>query len=349
MLQRSLLMLLILLPISTTTTWAEAALETATVENRELPREFRLDGVVEAVSQSTVSAQTAGQVVEIRFDVDDFVEKDTIVILLKDTEQQARLARSEAELKAANARFQEATDEYKRVRGIFEKKLGSQSAMDKAGTDLKAARAGRDAARAQLQQAREQLEYTRVRAPYSGIVTHRYIEAGEIANPGQKLMSGIALDKLRVNVDVPQSLIPAVRRLGKARVQQPGNGYIEASKLTIFPYAHQASNTFKVRLELPEGVENMFPGMFVKTAFLVGKRQQLVIPTQSIVHRSEVTGVYVQAADGRISLRHIRTGRELDDGSSAVSAGLEAGEQVALDPIAAGARLKQQRSERNHD
>lgn len=346
---RHLLLMLVLLQASVITAWADEAMEIGTVEYREIPREFRLDGVVEAVSQSTVSAQTPGQVEEVRFDVDDLVEKGTIIVRLKDTEQQARLAQSEADLKAASARFQEAADEYNRIKGVFEKKLVSQAAMDKASTDLKATRARRDAAEAQLQQAREQLEYTRVRAPYSGIVTHRYIEVGEIATPGQKLMSGIALEKLRVNVDVPQSLIPAIRKLGKARVKQPGNGYVAASKLTIFPYAHHGSNTFKVRLELPEGVENMFPGMFVKTAFLLGKQQQLVLPTQSIVHRSEVTGVYVQAADGRISLRHIRAGHELDDETIVVLAGLEAGEQVALNPIAAGARLKQQRSKRNHD
>lgn len=328
---------------------AEPALESAVAELRQLPREYRLDGVVEAVNRSTVSAQTQGQVKEILFDVDDYVEQGMVIVRLKDTEQRAQLSQAEADLKAAGARYQEALDDYKRIRGVFEKKLVSQSEMDRARAALKAGQAGRDAAAAHLQQASEQFEYTQIRAPYSGIVTDRYVELGETAHTGKKLMSGISLDQLRVIVDVPQSLIPAVRNIGKARVQLPGNGYMEASKLTIFPYAHHGSNTFKVRLDLPEGIKDLFPGMFVKTAFTVGEREDLLIPSAAVVYRSEVTGVYVIAPDHRISLRHIRLGHKSDDGMLAILSGLDEGERVALDPVAAGSRLKQQQTGQRHE
>lgn len=322
--------------------FAQAELSTTTAEIRVMPREYRLDGVVEAVSQSTLSAQTQGQVEEVMFDIDDYVERGTLIIRLKDTEQQAGLAKAKANLKAASARAQEASDEQQRMKGIYAKKLVSQAAMDKANAALKAARANLDAARAGLEQAKEQLAYTRIRAPYSGIVTHRYIEVGEIANPGQRLMSGISLDQLRVNVDVPQSLIPAVRKINKASIQLPGNGYVPATKITIFPFAHHGSNTFKVRLDLTKDTRNLFPGMFVKTAFIVGSRKQLLIPEQAVVYRSEVTGVYVVNKSGKISLRHIRTGHKSQNGEIIVLSGLQEGEKVALDPIAAGAQLKAQ-------
>ena len=61
------------------------ALPTALVDYRTLPREYRLDGVVEAVNRTTVSAQTQGQVQEILYDVDDFVEKNAVLVRLKDT------------------------------------------------------------------------------------------------------------------------------------------------------------------------------------------------------------------------------------------------------------------------
>jgi RND family efflux transporter MFP subunit len=324
-------------------------LATATAEYREVPRQHRLDGAVEAVHQSTVSAQTRGQVEEILFDVDDFVEKDSVIIRLKDKEQKAQAARAAADLKEANAGLQEASEEYNRIKSVFAKRLVSQAAMDKASTALKAAKARRDAAKAGVMQAQEQFEYTLVRAPYSGIVTHRHIELGETANPGQRLMSGISLDQLRVTVDVPQSLIPAVRHIGKASVQPPGGSYIPAEKLTIFPFADHGSNTFKVRLDLPKRTQGLFPGMFVKTAFVVGARQLLLIPTEAVVYRSEVTGVYVVATSGKVSLRHIRTGHKTEDSMIAILAGLDEGEQVALDPIAAGTLLKQQLAEKPHE
>jgi RND family efflux transporter MFP subunit len=318
------------------------ALESAAAVRREAPREYRLDGIVEAINRTTVSAQTSGQVDEVLFDVDDYVEKGQVIVRLRDTEQKARVAQAEAELEGANARLVEARRDYERTRSIHEKDLASKADMDRVTAARDAAEAARSAAEAGLAQAREQLEYTQVRAPYSGIVTERLIQVGETAQPGQRLMSGISLEQLRVLVDVPQNLIQQVREIGIARVQQPGNGWVTAQRLTIFPYADPVSNTFRVRLELSRGTRNMFPGMVVKTAFVTGSRNELVVPSRAVVHRSEVTAVYVVGPSGSVALRQIRVGRHNDDETVTVLAGLDEGEKVALEPVAAGVVLKAQ-------
>ena len=337
----SRLALAALLALSAASAVAAADLDTAPVERRQSPREYRLDGVVEATNRSTISAQTSGQVAEVLYDVEDYVTKGTVVIRLKDTEHRARLAQAEAELEAAEARLVEATRDHERVRGIHDKGLGSKAELDKSTAALHSAEARRESAAAATAQAREQLEYAQVRAPYSGIVTERLVQVGESAQPGQRLMSGISLEELRVVVDVPQNLIREVRTHGKARVQQPGNGWIDATRLTIFPYADPASNTFRVRLDIAPGTRDMFPGMLVKTAFVTGSRDELVVPEQAIVQRSEVTGVYVVGADGAIALRHVRLGRNNEDGTVTVLSGLGLGERVALDPVAAGVQIKE--------
>jgi RND family efflux transporter MFP subunit len=323
-------------------------LNTVNAEVHQLPREFRLDGVVEAANRTTISAQTSGQVQEILYDVDDFVEKDAVLIRLKDTEQRARLVQAAAELKEAVARLEEARDEHQRTKEVFAKNLVSASAMDKAKAALKAADARFQAAEAGLARAREQLDYTQLRAPYAGIVTERRIEIGEVAQPGQALMSGLSLEQLRIIVDVPQSLVPRIREFGRARVERPDGGSVEAGKITVFPIADHGSNTFKVRVELPEGTQGLFPGMFVKTVFVTGLREELLVPAEAVVYRSEVTGVYVVKADGEVRLRHVRLGRRID-GYLGILAGLNPGEAVALDPIAAGVELKRQRAESSHE
>ncbi len=255
------------------------------------------------------------------------------------------MTQAAADLKAAGAALQEAQDEYDRTREVFAKKLVAESAMDRADSGLKSAKARFEAAQAGLAQAREQLEYTRVRAPYSGIVTARLLQVGEVAQPGKPLISGISLDQLRVLVDVPQNLVPRIRELGQARVELPGGGWVQAAKITVFPIADHGSNTFKVRVDLPEGSAGLFPGMFVKTTFVTGRKQELVVPDQAVVYRSEVTAVYVIGDDGTIRFRHIRAGRAVQDGLRVVLSGLMPGERVALDPIAAGVELKRRRAE----
>jgi RND family efflux transporter MFP subunit len=344
--RRSLATFLFSLVLTPGLSFADSSLlETVQVEKRETAREFWLDGTVEAINQTTLSAQTRGQVKQILFDVDDYVEKGQVVVKLKDTEQRAGLNQARADLKEAVARQQEALDNFNRTKDLFGRKLASQSQLDKTTAALKSAKARKEAADARLAQAKEQFGYTRIKAPYSGIVTHRYVEVGEIASPGEKLMSGTSLDQLRVIVDLPQSLVPVIRQQGKARVLHPSGKSIEGEKLTIFPFADQSSSTFQVRVDLPEGVKDLFPGMFVKTAFITGVKQELVVPREAVVYRSEVTAVYVLNSDGRIHFRHIRAGHPVTEDALSVIAGLSTGEQVILDPVAAATELKQQLAE----
>jgi RND family efflux transporter MFP subunit len=324
-----------------------SGLETALATVETLSREFRLDGVVEAINRATVSAQTQGSIQEILFDVDDYVEKGAVIIRLKDTSQQAKLKKAQAGVKEAESHLSKAQDEYKRVKDIYEKKVVSKAKMDEATHALSAAKARLESARASLDEAKEQLSYTRVKAPYSGIVTERHVEVGENVQPGMKLMTGVSLDQLRVNVDVPQSLIRKIRTYGKAYVYTESyvegeSNQVAVEKITVFPIADHKSNTFKVRLDLPEGIEGLFPGMFVKASLVTGEKDVLMVPSQSIVHRSEVTAVYVISDDNHIYFRHVRVG-SASGNSRVVLSGLREGERVALDPIQAGIVLIHQR------
>lgn len=320
------------------------ALETAPAVHQTATRYFYLDGVVEAINQTTVSAQTSGEIMEIFFDVDDYVEKNTVIVSLNNTEQQANVKKAEAAINEARALNLKARQEYQRIKKVYDQNLVSKSSLDEARAQLQATTARLDASQAGLTQAQEQLSYTQVIAPYSGIVIERHVEPGEVVQPGMALVTGISLDQLRVNVAVPQSLINKLRQYGKAAIIHPETGqFIATKKITIFPFADPVTNTFQVRLDLPDGVEQIFPGMFVKVSLVTGEKKKLMIPSQAIVYRSEVTGVYVVNANGKISFRQVRSGGEHDENSTIILAGLDAGEQVALDPIAAGAQLIKQR------
>jgi RND family efflux transporter MFP subunit len=307
------------------------------IEPRQAPLERLLDGRLEAVNQGTVAAQTSGRVTEILYDVNDFVPAGAVIVRLRATEQRAGLAQSEAALREATARDTEARQQYQRIQGLYADHVVPKSALDQALANRDAAQAQLEAARAALQRAREGVAYTEVRAPYAGVVTRRDVEVGETVAPGTPLMSGLSLRYLRVAVDVPQSTVEQVRRIRKAAVYV-GDRRIEATKLTVFPEASGPANTFRARLELPENATDLYPGMFVKVAFVVGESQRLLIPAETIVERGEVTAVYVIDAKGGVDLRQVRLGHRFGE-QVEVLAGLTAGERIATDPIAALQRL----------
>jgi len=309
------------------------------------------DGKIEAINRSTVSAQTRGRVQEIRFDIDDYVNKDDVLIRMQDKEQRARVDSVRASLREVEARLAKAEQDFVRFRDIYRKKLIAKSKLDSATAERKAAKSRVQAARAKLTEAQQQLEYTVVRAPYSGIVVKRLVEVGEIANVGTQLMTGLSLENLRVTVQVPQSRIAAIRDSCQAVIripdtwgQSPSENYnqeLKAKCTTVFPYAEPASNSFRVRLNLPEGDHKLLPGMLVKVVFIVGQTQRLLVPSTALVYRSEVTAVYVVNDKGNVSMRQVRTGeRHLQQ--IEIVAGLHAGEQVALDPLVAAPVLKAQ-------
>ena len=321
---------------------AEPPFPVTEVQRQTLPDEQVLDGVVEAVNQSTVSAQTAGQVEDIMVDVNDFVPAGTPIVRIRNIEQRAGLEQAQASLREAQARHIEAEAEYKRIKDIYQRQLVSRAQMDSATAGFNAAKARLDAAQAGVAQAKESLGYTTINAPYSGIVLERHVQRGEAVQPGKALLTGFSLDELRVVADIPQRLIVPVRKHGQARVLLPldNKNSIAAAKLIYFPYADPQSNVFKVRVYLPPKTEGLYPGMFVKVAFRVGEDSRLTVPKQALAQRGEVSGVYV-VKDGRVTLRQVRPGRTEGDVVE-ILAGLEPGEQVALDPIRAGVYLKEQ-------
>jgi len=313
--------------------------DTATASLQDAARERVWDGRVEAVNQATVSAQTSGRIAELLFDVNDYVDTGDVIMRFTDTEQRAAFARAEATLEEARARLSEAQQEFERFSRMIENNSISKSQFDQSRANRDAAQARLNAAVSGVETANEQLEYTVVRAPYAGIVSKRHVELGELVSPGQPLISGLSLQQLRVNVDVPQSMFHAVRTIGKAYAYVDGER-IEAASLTFSPVADDAANTFRVRVNLPDGAATLYPGMFIKVGFVVGETKRLLIPKEAVVRRSELSGVYVTDGE-KVSLRQVRLGRRYGE-SIEILAGLAEGESVATDPVRAGIWLKEQ-------
>lgn len=294
------------------------------------------DGVVEAVQQATLAAQTAGRVTVVNVDVNDAVGAGQVLLRLTAVEQQAGADTARAQLQAAEALAAEAESNYRRYAALSEGQYVSRAQTDQARAARDSAVAARDAARAQLAQAGQQAGYTVVRAPFAGIVSARLVEPGESVVPGQPLLSLHAPGALRIEVQVPQSEAAAIREAGRAQIAIADGRRVEATSVTVFPSADPATHSVGVRVQLPDLANAPTPGTTAKVVFpiAVGHGVSMVrVPRASVVQRGEVSGVYVLSGN-RLSLRQVRLGQVSGD-QVEVIAGLAAGEQVATDPVAA--------------
>ena len=293
------------------------------------------DGVVEAIHQATLSAQTAGRVVELPYDVNDYVEAGAVVARFTDVEQGAGRNRAKATLASAKASYDEAEANYRRVAEIFARKLVAKAALDQALAARDAAKAALDSAGESVREASQQLDYTVIRAPFAGYVTKRHVEVGESVRAGQPLIAAVSLGELRVNVEVPQSAVDAIRRFDAAGVfVDAGARRVAATRITVFPYADPATHTFHVRLDLPAEKRGLYPGMTVKAAFATGEAERLLLPDTALIRRGEVSAAYVVADDRSLRLGQLRLGHRFGDRVEVLS-GLEPGSEVIADPTAA--------------
>lgn len=310
------------------------------VQAKSVGTVFELDGVIQPVRQSTISAQAGGRIATLKVKAGDKVLAGQLLATIDDREAQTGVQRSQAEVAQAQAGLHNAQANFNRTRDLQGKGFVSAAALDTADAQLKAALAGRDQASAGARQSALAQGFTRVTAPFEGWVLQTQVEAGDLALPGKPLLTLYAPLPIRAVVQVPVSRASVARSAGAVEVLLPGGEggarWIRPTATSAVPTADPVSQTIEWRLELPaEAAKTLLPGQQVQVRFTGGQAERTVIPASAVLRRGELTAVYVVSGQS-FALKAVRLG--VDHGTEGVEvvAGLRAGDRVALDPIKAG-------------
>jgi RND family efflux transporter MFP subunit len=301
---------------------------------------FELDGVVQPVKQSTVSAQAGGRIATLVVKAGDKVQAGQLLATIDDRETQTGVQRSQAQVAQAQAELRNAQANFERTRDLQAKGFVSAAALDTADSQLKGALAGRDQAGAGARQSALAQGFTRVTAPFDGWVLQTHVEAGDLAVPGKPLLTLYAPLPLRAVVQVPVSRSGQAQAAGSVEVLlQSGDGgaqWVRPVSRSSVPTADPVSQTIEWRLELPaEAAKVLLPGQQVRVRFAGNQAERMVVPGAAVLRRGELTAVYVVSGKG-FALKAVRLGADHGADGVEVVAGLMAGEQVALDPVRAG-------------
>lgn len=321
---------------------AQARLEVAVMpaQVKAVGTGFELDGVIQPVKQSTVSAQAAGRLVSLTVKAGDKVRAGQLLATIDDREAQTGVERSQAQVAQAQSELRNAQANFDRTRDLQGKGFVSAAALDTADTQLKSAQAGRAQAGAGAKQSALAQGFTRVVAPFEGWVLQTQAEAGDLAVPGKPLLTLYAPLPLRTVVQVPVSRSALARTASAVEVLvQEGATtakWVRPVATSVVPTADQVSQTIEWRLEMPtETAKSLLPGQQVRVRFVGTQAERMVIPAQAVLRRGELTAVYVVAGK-TFALRAVRLGSDHGADGVEVVAGLAAGERVATDPVKAG-------------
>ncbi len=333
-------------------TSAPASLVTAPAQALSAPGRSSFDGVVEAVRQTTLSAQVPGAVVALTVQVGERVQAGQVLLRIDARSADQGAAASEAQVQAARAALDVATREYTRQQKLREKQYISQGALDQAEAQFKSTRAQVAAQLAQAGAARTQTGLHTVRAPYAGVVSEVPVQLGDMAMPGRALVTLYDPGALRVTAAVPQSVLGASGTSGAltalnetVRIELPGmpnaQQWPAAARVQLLPTVDAATHTQQLRADLPANVAGAAPGMFARVwlpmatstgaASAGNQGQRVTVPLSAIVRRAEMTGLYVQGEGGKPLLRQVRLGR-VDGDRVEVLTGVAPGDLVVLNP-----------------
>jgi len=312
------------------------------VQAQAIGQGFELDGVVQAVKQSTISAQVPGRITALLVKAGDKVRAGQLIASIDDREAQSSVQRSQAQMAQAQAELHNAQANFKRTQDLHAKGFISAAALDSAQAQLKATQAARDQASAGGKQAGLSQTFTRVTAPFDALVLQTQAEVGTLALPGTPLLTLYAPAPLRAVVQVPMSRAKALTGTTQVQVQLPtADGallWVNPSSTRALPGADPISQTVEWRLDLPAAAAPAVTvGQQVRVRFAAGQTQRLMIPASTILRRGELTAVYV-AVDKMFVLRAVRVGSTHGAQGVEVLTGLMPGDRVAVDPVKAGLR-----------
>lgn len=312
------------------------------VQNAAAAGSYVLDGVVQAVRQSTVSAQAAGRIASFGVKAGDKVRAGQVLATIDDRDTQAGLQRAQAQVSQTDADLRNAKAQLERTRDLQTQGFVSRAALDTANAQYQSALALRAQADAGARQSGIAQGYTRVAAPMDGWVLQTFAQAGDLAVPGTPLLVVYAPQPLRAVVQVPASRTQLVREAKQTAILAgAGTGTTQSmvplNRLEV-PSSDPVSQTTEWRMDLPaKESAALLPGQQVQVKFAFDGSSphfRLLVPASAVVRRNELSAVYV-LANQHFVLRSVRLGADLGSQGLEVLAGLHAGEWIATDTLRA--------------
>lgn len=282
-----------------------------TLATTDLPVHEQVVGTVNPKLQATISAKVTGRLLDMQATPGKSVQQGQLLATIETPQLASALERAEAALTNA-------LSESKR----FEAARGSVSErdIDRAAATLRMATADRNRLQSQLDDAT-------VRAPFTGRITRKNLDTGDLVQPGTAICQIEDPSSLRLDIHVAESLASGIQLEQRIAVRIASAGLdIEGIVSEISPAADRASRTFMVKLDLP-GSDRLLAGQFGRALLPRDTKTALVVPPAALLSRGQLTYAAVLGDQDLAALRIVRTGPTRPEGTE-ILAGLNAGERI---------------------
>ena len=310
------------------------AVEVSQVEANGNSPFLSVSGKIQATNSADLSTRMMGYVNKVYVNVGDKVSKGQLLVSINNTDLQAKKAQVNAGITEATAAFNNAQKDYNRFKSLFSDNSASQKEMDDMTAHYEMAKARLEGANQMKNEINSQFAYANITAPFSGVITNKFIEAGDMANPGMPLVAVEAPGKFEVMAMVPENEISQIKSGTTVDVLVKSLEKTIKGKVTeVSTSAKNTGGQYLVKVELDKTDANIFSGMFTTIQFPIAKKEDaksvVLIPKSAIVKNGGLKGVYTVSDQNRALLRWLRLGKTYGDNVEVLS-GLNADERYIV-------------------
>lgn len=278
---------------------------------------FYLSGEVTAKQTANISTRMMGYVNKIYVKPGDKVSAGQLLVSISSDEILAKKAQVQAMITEAEAAAKNAQRDYDRFKTLREQNSVSDKELENVSLQNTSMNAKVQMARQQMNEVNAMLAYTNIRAPFSGVVTQKMMDEGSMANPGMPILSIEQSGELQIVASVPENYIQYVKVGDVARIELKSLGVTIDEKVSeLSPSAFRTGGQYMMKLAIDaKDKENIRSGMYANILILnkIGESlsSKIMLDKNSIVHRDQLTGVYVVNDQSEANLRWVRLGKTI--------------------------------------
>ncbi|HMI85148.1 MAG TPA: efflux RND transporter periplasmic adaptor subunit [Polyangiaceae bacterium] len=304
-------------------------LETIAVGEREVPRFLTLTGTLVAHQKADVAADTMGKVQRTYVERGSFVGKGELLAIVDARSAALTQAEASAEARAAKVRSEQAKLDCERSGRLYQEGSISKAEYERQGAQCEASQWSNRAAEARAGQAGRAVGDSSIRAPFAGIVMERLVTAGEYVRPDTRVVSLVDIDKLRLELSVPEAAVGSVTegQTVSFRLASFGDREFPAKIQYVGPAVRRSSRDLVVEAVLDNADHKLRPGMFAQARVELGTASTPVVPRTALREEGSARRVFVVNREKHLEERIVEAGDQMGD-VVAIVRGVASGERV---------------------
>jgi RND family efflux transporter MFP subunit len=276
-----------------------------------------VSGKIQATNSADLSTRMMGYVNKVHVNVGDKVRKGQLLVSINNADLQAKRAQVNAGITEATAAFNNAQKDYNRFKNLFADNSASQKELDDMTANFEMAKARLESANQMKNEINAQFVYSNITAPFSGTVTSKNIETGDMANPGVPLISIETPGNFEVIAMVPETEISEIKKGTTVNILVKSiNKSLKGKVTEVSTSAKNTGGQYLVKIDLDKTDANILSGMFTTVQFPVERKAiatLVLIPNSALITNGQLSGVYTVSQSNTALLRWLRLGRAYGD------------------------------------